>query len=193
MRLHSAIIAALLNHALNGPVRYQPFYCEENAWHLAAALEVRLAPVRVIVIAGLGEHTALWQQRASRRPDGLVLWDYHVICAAADRIFDPDSRLGLDIAATTYFDATFQPLVEGCQPRFRVLSAAEYRAQLATDRRHMRDASGGYLQPPPPWPLIGEGHTLPILLDMSRPSPGNVVALNDLYTLLQGPDSRFEP
>lgn len=84
---------------------YKPFYCEENAYQLAAALappaashnahsirEVRLSrnsqdlyraiwDAFVLVISNATKSVALWQQRASKLPESghAVVWDYHVV------------------------------------------------------------------------------------------------------------------
>jgi hypothetical protein len=58
------------------------------------------------------------------------------------------------------------------RPMLRIIAAHEYRERFASDRRHMRDASGGWQQPPPPWPAIGRGHTLDAILDLDDTSFG---------------------
>lgn len=147
-----------------------PYWCEENAWHLC--VEPRLgADAHVVVISNPTRTVALWQQRAAPRRGVPVVWDYHVIVASRDpvggaRVWDLDTMLGFPVPIDAYLAQTFCAGVDPkLLPRFRVLAALEYRARFASDRRHMRDADGGWQQPPPPWPPIGEGHVLDALLD----------------------------
>lgn len=43
---------------------------------------------------------------------------------------------------------------------YRVVPAELFLAHFTSDRSHMRDASGGWLQPPPPWPCIEGGQAV---------------------------------
>lgn len=143
-----------------------PFWCEENAWHLC--VEPRIGDgAFVVVISNARQAVALWHQRAAARPDAPVLWDYHVVVVSKDaRVWDLDTRLAFPIALDEYLARTFREgVATHLRPRFRAIEAATYRARFASDRRHMRDAAGGWQQPPPPWGPIGEGHVLDRLLD----------------------------
>lgn len=167
------------------PARYQPFYCEENIWHLAGDLDLgqnldQNAARHVLVIAGVGDHVALWCQRAGEPPEGLVLWDYHVVLVAGDQVYDLDTSLGVGVPLRRYFEATFRPVVPQFEPRFRVLDAAVYRAEFASDRRHMRLPDGGFAQPVPAWDTIGTGHNLASFVDMETELLGDVVDLAGL-------------
>ncbi len=164
--------------------RYQAYYCEENAWHLCADPQLADARVEVAIVSNAERSVALWQQRAATRADAPVVWDYHVLLFAMTtsewRAWDLDTTLAFPIDAARYLAGTFRPVPPQLSPRFRVLAADEYRRVLASDRRHMRDDAGGWLQPPPPWPPIGDGHTLPELLDLERASPGEWLTLAEL-------------
>lgn len=156
------------------PILHQPFWCEENIWHLAAHPAPGAGERRVLVITGAAREVACWQQRASR-PGRPVLWDYHVVLAAHDslwRIWDLDSRLGAPLPAQDWLHATF-PALERTptpyQPRFAVFAARTWRDGFGSDRAHMRRADGGWQQPPPPWPVIGgQGITLAAAIAEAR-------------------------
>ncbi len=164
---------AAMNRPLPPP---QPFYCEENAWHAArAALESgEPGPVEVVFVSSPGGACAVWQQRASEDPAAPILWDYHVIVRVAGEIRDPDCRLGERLPADAWLRASFPAggrVPARYRPWFRVVPARVFLEQFASDRRHMRDADGGYRAAPPPWPPIvapsGVRHTLPAFLDFA--------------------------
>lgn len=142
---------------------YQPFWCEENCWHLAADPAIGEGERLVLILSGSSGNVACWAQRAAE-PGEVVLWDYHVVLAvlSADHwlVWDQDTRLGCPLPAEAWLTGTF-PLPEHVparfSPRFLVLPAADYRRDLHSDRSHMRTADGGWQHPPPPWPLIGGG------------------------------------
>ena len=154
-----------------------PYWCEENVWHLVA--DPRLGPGtrEVAIITNADRRVALFHQRASTMPDGLVVWDYHVVAfaQAADgwQAWDLDTTLGFPVPALEYLERTFPPALDATwQPMFRIVAAAEYRARFGSDRSHMRDAAGAWQQPPPSWPAIGTTHSLPRLLDLADPGEG---------------------
>lgn len=164
---------------------YCPFYCEENLWHLAADPRVGEGRRRILLISNAERTVALWQQRAgAEAQERLVVWDYHVVLACARQIWDLDTTLGAPVPAGAYLSETFRGAPERFAPRFRVMDADVYRDAFASDRRHMRAADGGFHKPPPPWPPIGEGHTLETLLDFQRREPGVVVDLAGLVGCL---------
>lgn len=165
---------------------YCPYYCEENAWHLCA--DARLGPGRreVVLVSNGARQVALWRQRAALGRDLPVLWDYHVIVVVVPpeggaRVFDLDTTLGLDVPVERYLDASFRAGAGPFAPRFRVVPAEEYRARLCTDRRHMRAADGTFREPPPPWPVIGDGHNLERFIDMRRSFVGEVLDLEGAW------------
>lgn len=160
-------------------------------WHLCADPSVGATHREVWVIANDAGTTALWHQRAGSSPEGLVVWDYHVVLATFDepagRVWDLDSTLGLDVPAIDYVTATFRPVPPPLRPKFRRLPADLYREVLRTDRRHMLDAKGNYLRPPPAWPPptdADEPHNLHRLADMKDPFVGDIVDLPSLRSRL---------
>ena len=68
---------------------YQPYYCEENIWHLC-----RNEPLKnshVIFIASRGDSFPMLNQRVMKDPLIPILWDYHVILlvhSETDQILD---------------------------------------------------------------------------------------------------------
>lgn len=168
---------------------HQPFYCEENIWHLAADPVVGEAPRVVAIITNEARKVAVWQQRAGQDDEGLVVWDYHVILIAGRgegaRVWDLDSRLGAPVPFADYLVETFRDSPKLFAPRFRLIEADEYRAKMSSDRRHMRDDRGEFMKPAPSWPCIGSGHSLPALLDLNAPEPGRVMGLRELVDDLE--------
>jgi len=190
-------------------ILHQPFWCEENAWHLSAHAALSRHECLVAMVTGLraGWRVRCHAQRAGGAR-GMVDWDYHVLVfarapaplavagssAAATDVapspwcaFDPDSTLPFAGPATQWLDATFPPGSSPLfSPLFRVFYAADYRRTLSSDRAHMR-VGDGWSHPPPPWPPIG-GHppNLRDLLDPQRPAPGEVLDLAQLRARLTG-------
>jgi len=160
-------------------LKYCPYYCEENIWQLCGHADLGNGPWLAIIISNPARQVALWRQRAATHPGLPIIWDYHVIAAQQTpqgwQIWDLDSHCDLPAPAQDYLQQTFQPAPADLQPLFRVMSGSDYRATLASDRRHMRDSAGEFLQPPPDWPTIGSGHNLPRLIDMQRPAGGEVL------------------
>jgi hypothetical protein len=137
---------------------HQPFWCEENVWHLAADPCAGAGERRVLIVSGTSGHVACWQQRAAA-PGEPVLWDYHVVMASAGAdgwlLWDADSRLGFPLGLAAWLDGTFPAgagVPEAFRPRFLVVAAGDYRRDLWSDRSHMRRADGGWQRPPPEWP-----------------------------------------
>jgi len=159
------------------PIRYWPYFCEENIWHLcgddAALGSTPSAERRVVFITNARRRVAIRKQRAGG--GGLVLWDYHVVLLAGRKMWDLDSTLGCPVDLDVWIQESFFPRVPGYGPRFRVVDAPTYRSRFASDRSHMRDVEGRPLKPPPPWPPIGEGMTLMDFVDLETPFVGEVL------------------
>ncbi len=94
-------------------------------------------------------------------------------------------RLGAPLQFDAWLAATFPaPRPPATAPLFRVVEAGRFVARFASDRSHMRDATGGWIHPPPPWPTIGDGSmNLPLFIDMTRPFLGDVVDADGLARL----------
>ncbi len=157
---------------------YQPFYCEENVWHLADRMRDRSA--RVLFVSNSNRTCAMWKQRAGDP----VVWDYHVVLFCEGQIFDLDSRLGSPVSIDDWIAGTFPIEVPPLfAPRFRIIDAARFLEVFASDRSHMR-TKRGWQRPPPPWPLIGDGMNLMQFVDMESEFEGEVVELGDLRATL---------
>lgn len=184
---------------------YQPFYCEENIYRLAAELAAGSHHVdfSALFISNRQQTCALLHQRAA--PAGeIVLWDYHVVLllssgtAGRHCIVDLDSRLGAVTPAETYLRATFGlQVAPSLRPRFRQVGGAEFLDSFSTDRRHMREQEQ-WLQPPPPWEPpcgahAGSCHELPRFLDTSGGGPGQVLTLPELAEELPVTSPQREP
>ncbi len=159
--------------------KYQPFWCEENVWHLCAEAGAPFA----VFVASTARACPMWAQRAGDP----VVWDYHVVALAPSAegtwdVWDLDSTLGMPVPAGRWLDATFaghDGLRAEFRPWFRVVARDELLATFASDRAHMRDAAGGWQQAPPPWPPIGAGRPSNLMrfVDMAAPFAGEVLDL----------------
>ena len=169
--------------------RYQPFYCEENAWWLCAADELGAGRRQVVFVVARAGRCPMLEQRAAP-PGHLIAWDYHVVVVdGARRVWDLDSRLPLPSPGLHWLERSFAlagRLPALYAPRFRVVPADEFRSGFASDRSHMRGRRGGWLHPPPPWPPIGTGMTLPVYLDPENPRPGRLMRLAEARRWLAG-------
>lgn len=171
---------------VDAPSRYQPFYCEENIWHLAGRFAVDEA--RVVFISNPSRRCLLLGQRAGGEAAGEVVWDYHVVLFArgADgwQVWDLDCTAGAPLPARRWVDGSFAlvgQIPPELDPMFRVIDAPTFVARFASDRRHMRTAAGGWQAPPPPWPPIGDGFNLMRWVDLDdRSMPGEIVDLAGL-------------
>jgi hypothetical protein len=169
---------------MSGEHRYQPFYCEENAWWLCQHADLAGRARWIVFIANRAGRVGLMHQRAAA-PGELITWDYHVIVVAQGQVgfeaWDLDSRLGMPIDCVAYLDATFPPLFGGqvaLAPRFRVIEAGEFVSLFSTDRSHMR-VGDGYTQPPPAWtpPSNGDAMNLERFIGMESDFAGEVLDL----------------
>lgn len=153
---------------LRDPRCYTACYCEENVYLLCKALlEEQPAgfEIKVVFISNQSKSCVVWKQRASKREDGLVCWDYHVIILAKApstgdwQVYDLDSTLPFPSPAARYFMQSFRPLDNlpaEYKQVFRVVSANDYLRLFASDRRHMRSSESpdGFSSPPPSYPPI---------------------------------------
>jgi hypothetical protein len=142
--------------------RYQPLYCEENAWWLCQDESLAARSCFVVFISNAARSVAMWQQRSAPEGEPLV-WDYHVLVLTADPwlVWDFDTRLGWPVAAHDYFADSFVAAPGALSPRFRRVKAADYVASLVTDRAHMRRSDGSWRAEPPTWPPPGGADSAP--------------------------------
>lgn len=168
-------------------MRYHPFYCEENAYHLAGH-EVFAGRRRYVAfITNADRSVAMWHQRAARRPGTAIVWDYHVIVIAEGpwEVWDLDTTLAFPVAASEYLRRSFRAgTPEEFWPSFRLTEAERFREVFATDRSHMRRKDGRYLRPPPPWETIGQGSNLARFMDLEDSIAGEVLTLAELGALI---------
>ncbi|MDG2048631.1 MAG: hypothetical protein P8M78_00580 [Myxococcota bacterium] len=157
---------------------YWPYYCEENIWALCRTLKGQQVEARAIVVTGRDGPVAFLGQRVAPSQENLLMWDYHVFLLFREpgqgwQTFDPDTVLPRPSSVDAYCKGSFPALENSSlahRPLFRCIEAPVYLKTLCSDRRHMLGTDGQYLQPPPPWSRIGQGHNLDRLIDMSDPS-----------------------
>ncbi len=161
-------------------MRYHPFYCEENAWWLCSDPALGQGERHVMFILSRAGRCPMLEQRAAP-PGHPIAWDYHAVVVDAERrVWDQDSRLPLPCPGIDWLDDTFalaDRLPAIYAPLLRIVPAESFLGAFASDRSHMRDRRGRYQRPPPPWPPIGEGMTLPLYLDPQAPRPGRLLRL----------------
>ncbi|XP_022013004.1 protein N-terminal glutamine amidohydrolase isoform X3 [Helianthus annuus] len=124
----------------------------------------------------------LWHQKASHRADGIILWDYHVICVqkkrkqakSVDLVWDLDSTLSFPSTLASYVSDGIRPsfeLFSEFQRVFRIVHAPLFLRYFASDRRHMKDSEGNWMSPPPEYkPIVaqdGTVHNLNQFIEMS--------------------------
>jgi hypothetical protein len=172
-------------------LRYQPFYCEENVFHLCSDPRLSRATLRVVFVSNAERAVALLHQRAARAPGEYAVWDYHVFLLARDEgdwsVWDLDTTLDMPTLASAYLERTFEGLSRDATsrfaPRFRVIDAQAFVARFCSDRSHMRTRGGRYLHEPPPWPTIVRDDEAPNLMrfaDVSADFIGQLMNLDEL-------------
>jgi len=166
---------------------YTPYYCEENIWQLVN--REGEAGSKVMFISNRSRQCALWNQKIGE-PGAPVIWDYHVVYLFVEkdrwRVIDFDTLLPWGLPLNSYLLQTFDTSIEeSFMPNFRLVPALEFLHLFRSDRRHMRDRNGDWIQPVPDWPIInGEsGHNLHQFIDMDHPVPGVVISLETLRQL----------
>jgi hypothetical protein len=173
-----------------GPA-YQPYYCEENIWRLAQDPRCGDGERLVALITNRSGQFAMWHQRPAKGSEEPLLWDYHVVLLANHhgwQVWDFECDLGLTLPARDWCNACFPQqsnVRPAFRPYFRVMSAADYVANLRSDRSHMRDANGNYHKPPPPWSPPGGGSdtNLAQFIDLNQPVAGEIYDLAELLAL----------
>ncbi|KAF9596897.1 hypothetical protein IFM89_013945 [Coptis chinensis] len=155
---------------------HTPSYCEENVYLLCKKLsEIGVSKndgsdLFVAFISNDHKQVPLWNQKASIRADGLIIWDYHVICVQrlgegqAFQVWDLDSSLPFPSPLVQYVSEAIQPSFQvypEYQRFFRVVHAPIFLRFFASDRRHMKDSAGNWISQPPVYePIAAEDGTL---------------------------------
>ncbi|XP_027938058.1 protein N-terminal glutamine amidohydrolase [Vigna unguiculata] len=156
--------------------QHTPFYCEENVYLLCKKLcsdgvaKAEGSDLFVVFISNEKKQIPLWNQKASKRADGVILWDYHVICIQIKQgnvpplVWDLDSTLPFPSPLPLYVSETIRPsfqLFSDYNRLFRVVHAPLFLRSFASDRRHMKDSGGKWIEEPPPHePIIAEDGTV---------------------------------
>lgn len=158
-------------------INHTPFYCEENVYLLCKKLctsgvaDAGGSDLFVAFISNERKQVPLWHQKASMRADGIVLWDYHVVCVQIKKegnsphlVWDLDSNLQFPSPLSTYVLETIKPsfqLFSEFQRFFRLVHAPMFFRSFASDRRHMKDTAGNWMHPPPLYePIIAQDGTV---------------------------------
>ncbi|KAK2653153.1 hypothetical protein Ddye_013009 [Dipteronia dyeriana] len=153
------------------------FYCEENVYFLCKKLcangvaDADGSDLYVVFISNEKKQIPLWHQKASKRADGVILWDYHVVCIQRKRggdspclVWDLDSSLPFPSPLASYVSETVQPsfrLFSEYQRLFRIVHAPILLRFFASDRRHMKDPAGNWIVEPPSYePIVAEDKTV---------------------------------
>ncbi|KAK0596236.1 hypothetical protein LWI29_013961 [Acer saccharum] len=156
---------------------HTPFYCEENVYFLCKKLcangvaDADGSDLYVVFISNEKKQIPLWHQKASKRADGVILWDYHVVCIQRKRggdsrclVWDLDSSLPFPSPLASYVSETIRPsfqLFSEYQRFFRIVHAPIFLCFFASDRRHMKDPTGNWIAEPPSYePIVAEDKTV---------------------------------
>lgn len=126
---------------------YTASYCEENCHFLARQLlqalpsaEQEPGCVLVVFVSNPAKQVPLWRQKAGRDEDGLVCWDYHVLCLSCGLqgqclVWDLDRQAGHPLGGCCL------PLALTCHSKRLCLSAAPFPS-LACSRTSARMSCG---------------------------------------------------
>ncbi|XP_022154214.1 protein N-terminal glutamine amidohydrolase [Momordica charantia] len=177
--------------------RHTPYYCEENVYFLCKELcasrmaDAAGADLFVVFISNEKKQIPLWHQKASNRADGLVLWDYHVICIQRKRegdfpflVWDLDSNLPLPLPLGSYVSQAIRPsfqLSPEYQRLFRIIHAPIFFRHFASDRRHMKDSNGKWIAKPPDYEaIVAEDGTIHNLYEYMEINAADVPTNNNI-------------
>ncbi|XP_060064684.1 protein N-terminal glutamine amidohydrolase-like [Ylistrum balloti] len=144
---------------------YTSCYCEENVWKLCEHVKEknpdRLAYCYCVFISNENKQIPLWHQKSSHSPDGVVVWDYHVIFVYNEGdislVYDLDTDLPFPCNFTEYAAKGIRPnstIKTQYYRKFRVITGSEFLSTFASDRSHMLDANKQWLSEPPPYPCL---------------------------------------
>lgn len=181
---------------------HTPCYCEENVYMLCNELirtgvaDPAGTDLYVVFISNEEKKVPLWHQKAGHSNDGFICWDYHVICIQSRRskevldfVWDLDSDLPFPSPLIQYVSEAIQPLSFGNSRYarlFRVVHAPVFLQSFASDRSHMKDPEGNWIQLPPKYePIVAEDGTTNNLNEYIMMSVGDVAdrerMANDVY------------
>jgi hypothetical protein len=161
---------------------YTPLFCEENIWQLARSmLAGGAAPdaLWVLFFSNPGKQVVMLNQRRAGVQD-YVVWDYHVVLQAGERIYDLDTLLPCPVSATDYLLNSFPDqaaLAEPYRALVRCIPAGAFVERFYSDRHHMRGviAENEF----PPWPAM-------------MPQHDHAIALSDYWDMQKGLDDGSE-
>ena len=163
---------------------YQPYYCEENIWHLCQNPVFENS--YVIFIVSAGDSFPMRHRRVTEHPSIPVLWDYHVILLAEaeqNHIIDFDTTLPFCTDVKTYFTQSFidNALLDDEEiPMFRIIAASDYVDRFSSDRSHMKSKSG-WQATPPDWPVIGnKPNNFADFIDSSNNTIGEILSYREV-------------
>ncbi|KAG4982640.1 hypothetical protein JHK87_027389 [Glycine soja] len=157
---------------------HTPFYCEENVYLLCKKLcndGIANADGSDLFVAFISNEKkqACTISSSYKRADGVILWDYHVICiqvtgfksrAVPPLVWDLDSTLPFPSPLPSYVSETIRPsfqLFSDYNRLFRVVHAPLFLRCFASDRRHMKDSGGNWIEEPPQHePIVAEDRTV---------------------------------
>jgi hypothetical protein len=172
-------------------ILYQPYYCEENIWHLCQHKYLSEGINYVVFISNPQLNVMFWSQRIAKESQSPIIWDYHVVLFHKGHqdecwwVWDLDTLIGYPAKFEHYIQNSFSMIDQAhvrYHPVFRVIDAADYVANFSSDRSHMFNTQSCYVHDPPPWPPIGiadQPHNLHRFIDMQEPY------LGDLYNLAE--------
>ncbi|RID70085.1 hypothetical protein BRARA_C02134 [Brassica rapa] len=180
--------------------QHTPYYCEENVYLLCKTLcesgvaDETGSDLFVVFISNERKQVPLWHQKASTRADGIVLWDYHVICVQRKKesdseplVWDLDSTLPFPSPLASYVTETIQPsfqLFAEYQRFFRVVHAPLFFKHFASDRRHMKAPDGSWIAQPPPYqPIVAQDGVLHNLSEYTAMSATDTLSSLDPDTV----------
>ncbi|KAM3338455.1 hypothetical protein P3S68_030541 [Capsicum galapagoense] len=175
------------------------YYCVRKIYLLCNKLcDDGLADLFVIFISnekkqkldGMLFRIPLWHQKASQRAEGVILWDYHVICVQKKRdekssslVWDLDSSLPFPSPLGTYVAESIRPSIQifsefkrtKCS-FIRVVHAPIFLRHFASDRRHMKDSAGNWIvEPPSHEAIVAEDGAVHNLNEYITVSPDDLV------------------
>ncbi|XP_069931566.1 protein N-terminal glutamine amidohydrolase isoform X4 [Oryctolagus cuniculus] len=162
-----------------GPPRdacvYSSCYCEENIWKLCEHIKNHDQ-------YPLEECYAVFISNERKMDYHVVL--LHVSSGGQSFIYDLDTVLPFPCPFDTYVEDAFKSdddIHPQFRRKFRVIRADSYLKNFASDRSHMKDSSGNWREPPPPYPCIETGDSKMNLNDFISMDPK--VGWGAVYTL----------